>query len=107
LGYIIIADIKIRNVDLKYCIDVWFKKGHEYIIGSVVDFILKQEETQHYGAIMLPHFNILISNYLSSIGLFKVKGRKIKNYYSAPKSIEEKLAPGNCYLVHIQGDREM
>ncbi len=107
LGYMIIADIKIRNVDLKYCIDVWFKKGHEYIIGSVVDFILKQEETQHYGAIILPHFNILISNYLSSIGLFKVKGKKIKNYYSAPKSIEEKLAPGNCYLVHIQGDREM
>jgi ribosomal protein S18 acetylase RimI-like enzyme len=105
LGYMIIGDIRIRNVDLKYCFDVWFKKGHEYIIESIVNFILKQEETQHYGAIILPHFNILISKYLSSIGLFKVKGRKIKNYYSAPKWIEEKLAPDNCYLVHIQGDR--
>lgn len=105
LGYMIIADIKIRNVDLKYCIDVWFKKQHEYIIGSVIDFILKQKETQHYGAIILPHFNMLISNYLSSIGLFKIKGRKINNYYSAPESIREKLRADNCYLVHIQGDR--
>ena len=105
LGYMIIADIEVRNVDLKYCIDVWFKKEHEYIIGSIIDFILKQKETPHYGAIILPHFNMLISNYLSSIGLFKVKSRKIKNYYSAPESIKEKLCPDNCYLVHIQGDR--
>jgi len=105
LGYMIIADIEVRNVDLKYCIDIWFKKGHEYIIGSVVDFILKQKVTQHYGTIVLPHFNMLISNYLSSIGLFKVKGKKIMNYYSAPESIREKLRADNCYLVHIQGDR--
>ena len=105
LGYMIIADIKIRNVDLKYCIDVWFKEQHEYIIGSIVDFMLNQKETQDYGAIILPHFNMLISNYLSFVGLLKIKRRKIKNYYSAPKSITEKLCPGNCYLVHVQGDR--
>jgi GNAT superfamily N-acetyltransferase len=105
LGYMMIADIKIRNVDLKYCIDVWFKKGKEYGIGAIVDFIMKREGTQSFGAIILPHFNRRISNYLTSVGLFKVKGRKSINYCSAPKSMKEKLAPDNCYLVHIQGDR--
>lgn len=105
LGYMIIADIKIREIDLKYCIDVWFRKQHEYIIGSVIDFLLRQKDASNYGGIILPHFNMLISNYLSSMGLFKIKGRKINNFYSAPEPIREKIRPDNCYLVHIQGDR--
>jgi len=105
IGYMLMADCKIRNVALKYCFDLWFLKGHEHGITSILHHIAKQNSEKEYGAIVVPHFNKTISNYLSRIGLLKIKGKKLMNFIAAPDEIMEKIRSDNCYIVYIQSDR--